>query len=500
MAKSNAEIAEMASSLVKAAAKKENTIIGEERANVLTVIMPQEMTYKQLAAYAKQKDEEEEQLIDVSAEIFGMPTEVIVAIKRAAQTLFGMMKTLETSFFFFKIPPKLVSIETAPGVKEEFPIERITIPERLTGAISINIKDGNSVILSAEIKRKERKTFNAFVAEIEREVKENSLYRGRTFRLSAAWIREKRSFDFHKDSPVFTEVRNVSIDDVIIDDSIRRQINSAIISRIMRPDEVRRLGLNLRQGVLFYGPFGSGKTLTAMALANMANQNNWTVMFVDNPADLNEAHLLATRFEPCLIIAEEVHTVLKEGAANLDAYLTAFDGDKTKGRDVICVMTTNYFAMIAGALTRPERIDMNIRLAAPSDPDTYRRLIKKYTTTQDGKSLLDPSEDYHKSIYAMQQNGGLIPAFVKKACEMAVLASLADKGIENTVVTDDDLASVCVMAHTDQKRALKGYSEDTEVPIPPTIDLAVKEIIDRSVERWGYSVGFTQRPDRKSNG
>jgi len=86
----------------------------------------------------------------------------------------------------------------------------------------------------------------------------------------------------------FATVPGVSWDDIGALETVREELNMAVVEPIRHPEYFAAVGITAPMGVLLYGPPGCGKTLLAKAVANESHSN---FISVKGPELLNKVGL-----------------------------------------------------------------------------------------------------------------------------------------------------------------------------------------------------------------
>jgi transitional endoplasmic reticulum ATPase len=204
---------------------------------------------------------------------------------------------------------------------------------------------------------------------------------------------------------------------------VEEQIEVSVYTPIEKTQRWTDAGLPLKRGVLLYGPFGTGKTLTSYTVAKKARENGWTFMVCDRPDEFPEILRLARNYEPCVVFCEDIDRVVSgRRTVEMDEILNILDGIESKGAQIMVVVTTNAYEDINKAMLRAGRLDARIHVPLP-DESAVARLLRSY-----GGNMIAESED-------LSAPSALLAGSVT-ASEVAEVITLA-KGA--AIANDDDL-------------------------------------------------------------
>lgn len=167
-----------------------------------------------------------------------------------------------------------------------------------------------------------------------------------------------------------------------------------------KEEQFKDLGLVFKQGVLFYGPAGCGKTSIIHMLVDDIVQLGGLAIHVEDSLEPPQEFLLQLRqVEPnrkVLAIFEDIEKLMddKTEASNLLSFL---DGEKQIG-NIVSVATTNKPDTLEDTLTRrPGRFDLVIGLNPPV-ADARRmylkKLFKSVITDLELNDLVDETEGF----------------------------------------------------------------------------------------------------------
>ncbi|MBI2919114.1 MAG: CDC48 family AAA ATPase [Chloroflexi bacterium] len=179
---------------------------------------------------------------------------------------------------------------------------------------------------------------------------------------------------------VFTEIPDVSWEDVGGLDEVKRVLMEAIIWPLSYPDLFRRARTAPPKGILLTGRPGTGKTLLAKAVAAQSGVN---FISVKGPALLSrwvgesekgvrEVFRKARQASPCIVFFDEIDALTPTRGSGdshvtervISQFLTELDGiEELKGVTVLAA--TNRPDIIDPALLRAGRFDIQFELPCP---------------------------------------------------------------------------------------------------------------------------------------
>ncbi|EEA18483.1 mitochondrial chaperone bcs1, putative [Talaromyces marneffei ATCC 18224] len=180
-------------------------------------------------------------------------------------------------------------------------------------------------------------------------------------------------------------IRDVST--VVMNSGLQKEVIEDL-EGFLRPETKlwhNQRGIPYRQGYLFEGPPGTGKTSLCIALAGLFKLKIY-ILNLNSISDGVLHDLMSSLPEQCILLLEDVDsqkiTNLRTAEPDnsttnqpltLSGLLNAIDGvTASEGR--ILIMTTNHRDKLDDALTRPGRVDMTISFEHP-DSDSIKRLF-----------------------------------------------------------------------------------------------------------------------------
>jgi hypothetical protein len=349
------------------------------------------------------------------------PLDVAVTLHRTMHETFGMVKMTGSDGWFGRNRPHMMEVNV--GFKETVqvpaPGDWIEVPslERTEVMVSeTNHPDlGPLGQVVFKTPKKNEDLVKGLCAEIERRLKESSIYKGHA--ITAA-----------PHNPDFLDFSKFDPSKVVYSRDTRRRLEAAISLRIRRPDLIKRAGLDLKYSVLLPGVYGSGKSLYLALAGKEAQENGWTYLMVRaGKDDLNAALQTARLYQPCVVVFEDLDTY---AGANSDQdsvtkVLDAFDGIQSKHHDIITLMTTNHAHDLHKGMLRAGRLDNIIEIGLldrEANEELFRVLVgDRLAEGVDFDSVYEVSREY-------------VPAFIKESIGRAVGHALS----RNVHLEDDE--------------------------------------------------------------
>lgn len=409
------------------------------------IILPEGMGFDTAIEWLMRMKEEDERKVAVMADIDCSPLDGLLAFQKALKDEYGWTALVPTPGFFGSRPPIQISIQTGPKGTDtvQAAYGRVEIPG-IDGFMSTGFNTDNgklpSFIISGEVKRKHEKIVNSIIAKTRKYLAEESLYKGKAIKVSFDWLNDKENrdgeYDILKDAPRFMEPSLMGEKDLIFPQKVMDGLNVGLFTPIEQAEACRQHKIPLKRGVLLHGPYGTGKTLTATVTATKAVLNGWTFIYLDSVRDLRQGLLMAAKYAPAVVFAEDIDRVMSgDRSLSMDGILNILDGVDTKGAEVITVLTTNHLDQINPTLLRPGRLDTLIEVTPP-DAAAAIKLVKLYA-----RDLLEDGVDLTKLGALLE---GKIPAMIREVTERAKIAAIrSQKGpdIKGKVTQADLIAA-----------------------------------------------------------
>lgn len=363
------------------------------------------------------------------------PHDAAVAFILAARELYGFVSFRDTPTFFGPRSPTMLTVRTGFEVDDvvQVPLGRLLLPgmeDEVNVAIEKSPRGRHEFVIYGEIKKRDKAVVLELANLTRKLVREKSIYRGRAVSIK---VNDAGELDVET-PPEFMDVRDTDEYSLVFDQDIHDKIRVNLLTPITHTAEVKRNNIPLKRGILLHGRYGTGKSLTARMVANVAERHGWTFILLDRVVGLKEALELGKRYSPAVIFAEDIDRVLSERDEAANDLINTIDGVLSKKSQIMVVLTTNFVENINQVMLRPGRLDAVIELRAPG-PEAVQRLIRHY-----GGNLIAKGADLTKSGLALD---GQIPATIREVVDRSKLAMISRGG--NTLNDDDIHISALTM-------------------------------------------------------
>ena len=184
------------------------------------------------------------------------------------------------------------------------------------------------------------------------------------------------------------ELKQVEREEVILPKKTLDLLDRNIIDFVQQRPELKKRGMNLKKGLLFFGPPGTGKTHTVHYLTRALPDTTTLVITSEQIGWLSRYMTLARLLQPSLVIIEDADLIARQRnqmdaceEVLLNKLLNEMDGLRADA-EIVFVLTTNRPEALEEALTaRPGRIDQAIEFPLP-DESGRRQLARLYVGNQ----------------------------------------------------------------------------------------------------------------------
>jgi proteasome regulatory subunit len=313
-------------------------------------------------------------------------------------------------------------------------LDRLRQPP-LIGATLSDILDDNRAIVKSS-------TGPNFIVNISRKLKKKNLEVGMRVALN------QRNFAIVEVLPVnmdplvqgmeiLNNVPDVSYSDIGgLEDQIL-EVREAIELPLLNPELFKSVGITPPKGILLYGAPGTGKTLTAKAVAHETNATFIRVIgselvqkFIGEGARLvREIFQMAKKKAPSIIFIDELDAIGskrlelatsgdREVQRTLMQLLSELDGFNERGK-VIIIAATNRSDILDPALLRPGRFDRMIEFTVPKD-DEREKIFKIHMRNLS----IDTKVSFNVLVNSTENSTG---ADIKAICTEAGMFAIREK-------------------------------------------------------------------------
>lgn len=174
----------------------------------------------------------------------------------------------------------------------------------------------------------------------------------------------------------------MSLDQLVLS-ADQRETLGGLVMRLSKIEDIEKLGGSVPRGVLFWGPPGTGKTVTAMALAK---SSGWAFLstsgndLLSNDKAVDKLMRQASDLRPCIVFIDEADDVFSHRGANpgitllTNKLLAAMDGTKGRVPDVLFVAATNHYDNFDPAALRGGRFTEKVEFRNPGGNEIIRHI------------------------------------------------------------------------------------------------------------------------------
>src|SRR5690606_22276903 len=290
---------------------------------------------------------------------------------------------------------------------------------------------GGHATCSIKAKKKFSLQINTFFKEVEQYIQNNSIYRNKPVVVTYDEYNDRLDLNI-------TEIHGN--DKIILNEDEYLVIDNFVVGQLKEPG---------KRTYLFSGPYGNGKSETAMNIAVEALKREVSFFYLKDTRAFNKLLVFAKKYEPCIVFCEDIDEITtgEDRDANINQILNTIDGIETKGRNITTIFTTNHEDRINPALRRPGRIDLIVNFQNPNNV-TKERILRLYLEQLKGHE----SVDYELVINQMDDtSGATVAEIAKRAVRLA-------QQHDNEITTDRVLACIKSMAY--QIQFMKGSVTD----------------------------------------
>ncbi len=285
----------------------------------------------------------------------------------------------------------------------------------------------------------------------------------------AQHIGEKRSSITPINNEFTSQKSGITFDEVIGVDSVKEQLELAIILPFKHPEVYKHYNKKMKGGIVMYGPPGCGKSMIAEAAANEAG----LTFFHVKPSDIMNKYVGETeknlselfekaRSQPSIIFFDEFEvlggdrsTATQHTKEVISQLLTEMDGLGTKDQKIFCIAATNEPWNIDIALMREGRFGTSI-FVPPPDIHGRAALFQHHLK---GRPI-EAVDYYELAKLTKLWSGADIKGACEKAVSNAIKESLKTKKVRN--ITQQDLLDGIKSTHSTTQTWLRKAREQIQ--------------------------------------
>lgn len=257
---------------------------------------------------------------------------------------------------------------------------------------------------------------------LEELIRGTASYRGKIISLEAV-----DQYSGHAGPLRIHKLRTVRREEVILPEKTLGLLDRNVHDFVRQRQQLQRLGMPVKKGLLFYGPPGTGKTHTIHYLASQLPDHTTLLVTAEQVGLLDHYFQLARFLQPAMVVIEDVDLIARRreemygpcDESILNKLLNEMDGLREDAA-VLFVLTTNRPEHLEAALaSRPGRIDQAIEFPLP-DEEGRRQLVRLYACAM---SLSDEVVEV-----LVKKTKGASAAFIKELMRRAAQFCLQSGG------------------------------------------------------------------------
>ena len=411
--------------------------------------------------YLNDWDAQQNKTFEFSRTYHYKPYDGAAAFDRAMKRVFGTSGIGKATVTFFgEHPPRYITVASGPRGTVQVPWGEVTFsPISATFELDYTQDADYGVVfrLSVTAPRRHRRRVEGFFAVVEDELANHSLYKGHAITSDMV-------------EPKFLDTSKVEAGKVIYKGDVLQQLEVNLWAPLRYTQAMRDAGVPLKRAVLLEGPNGTGKTLSGLLTAQLAESCGWTFILVRAGEDPLEALKTARVYAPAVVWVEDLDVIASAESGSdrkkISRVLDVLDGLQGKGSEVMAGFTTNFVGKLDKGVLRPGRLDAVIHVAE-LDAAGYERLVRALIPER----LLSRKVDMDAVTAALE---GFLPAFAAESVQRAVRYSVARNAGKAGVITTDDLVGAArgMRDHLDLMERAQHTGQDVT-----TLDDVLTEVV-----------------------
>lgn len=416
-------------------------------------------TYAEILVYLENEIHNSKRMTHLDYKIQCFKTDGIYQLHKAIEENIGAT-SVNTEGPSGEKPVNTVDIILANGVRKKVPYGKIDLPGMGEDA-NIDISyDASAKLLY--VRGKCQMKFQTLIDKIMERTKQllntDSIYKNQAIEINES---------YEGGQPKILDLSSVKDEVIILSEETEYELSS-LKARILHTDKCRKNGIPLKFGCIFEGPYGTGKTLLAFKLAEMAVENNWSFIYLKSPHLLADTLRMSKTIDKngngIIVFVEDIDQVTRGERDNaMQDILNTLDGGDTKNMNVISLFTTNHIELIEPTFLRGKRIGSIISFPF-LNASTARQYVEHFCKDVKMTGDLEP-------VYQLIEQSNIAPAFMAEIVEN-VKSNMIIRG--DNEITDVHLRA-CVKSYLRQVQ----LSKTKDTTITPEMQLAdsLKKVI-----------------------
>jgi len=424
----------------------------------------------------------EEDTYEFTKRIKCKPLDGAYAFNTVFKELFGMTAIGKGRFSFFgSQPPQLEFVKVSPTEEVQVPFGLVQYP-RWGAQFHLGQYMDPDYGVAFEIgvmgKKKYERAIQGLLLRVESFVRQNSLYKGKALRgVTLPQPEFYNPYEIDRSTVVYSQVVYEALVDqvwgMIECADLFRQSNKGyqVVDENGEPRKhkngkpvIEKTHIRIGNNVLLHGENGTGKTLAAAITGQFCLENDWT--FVEARWDENLQWVL--RFvekvgSPAVVVIEDVENLFSRPDA-MKSLLGEFDGMRTKGFDLMLLMTSNHVGELPKSMLGGHRIDHTIYVS-DLDKEGVERLVKVLVPPSQREEL-----DFEQLHAAYE---GFTPSWIVRNLEdVGKHSIIRTKKIGQPHSTEDFVRAAHAL-----RPAWQLHQEATDRPTGPDFERAWRDLI-----------------------
>ena len=439
-------------------------VVGEDsiRHEGSEFILPLNMTKAQGLNALVQAIKSEDEVTAFSHTFNYRPWDGAYGFVSAVKKHFGFIQGVTERSMWGDTPPRLIDIPIGHGEHARIPWGKMAIPTFPGVSFTTGQAEnayGPVFTISAEAPNKYKAEIEGLFKLVEAELQEHSIYKGKA--VDGA------------DMPDFLDLSKVDLDSIVYSENLRAQLETNVWAMLRHREALATYGISAKRAVVFSGPHGNGKTLTAHATAKIAVENGVTFIYCRPGQNRAQVMLTAQLYQPSVVFFEDMDVMADQArdSQDLSQLLELLDGLGNKECNILSVFTTNYPENIQKGMLRPGRVDAVIPFGELDRPGVEQMVRVNLPTEMIAEVDFD-------QVYASVE--GFQPAFVKEVIGRAKLYSISNNHGVLGAFTTKDLVDAANGLRP-QLDMMQDAKEGTHVP---TLDEALRSTIQEGLVEW----------------